>query len=252
MACRLRRTGTFPHFVGAKNENVGMRFVLGDRSEGVITDFDGRVRVCETIDLPNPPADRAVAVSIDPPLPGDPPLGEAFLVPRHHPQFHLTPGASISVHVIDFSGSTVYWADVALTEEDLPKSQEERFDQALARLRPALEANPPNSIAELRSTADSVGLGVWVENMQSEQQRGRLRADWVSRLQELPGWGWQTRSRLDLLRGFAEREGHTDVPFDHVEGGSNIGAWVDVIRRKPSIVSDADRETLEQIPSWHW
>lgn len=229
-----------------------MRFVLGDRSESSVTDFDGHVRVCGTTELEVKGPKRGVGVTISPALPGDPPLSEAFLVPRHRVDFVLVPGQSISVYVIppDASGAIACWADVALRPEDLPKSQEEYFDEAVERLRRSLTDSATGQ-PDFERAVERSGLGVWVENLATERRAGLLRPEWIRQVESLPGWRWP-ESPETALHTFAGREGHTDVPFDHVEAGVHLGAWVALIRRDPSILGDQDRAHLEAIPEWHW
>ncbi|GMR01873.1 MAG: hypothetical protein BMS9Abin20_0195 [Acidimicrobiia bacterium] len=227
-----------------------MKFVMGERSEGVTTDFDGRLRMCETVD-DGSEIPRGVFVTIDPPLPGEPPIEAAIVVPRHREEFRLEAGETISVYVLPAgdTSSIAYWADIALCSEDLPMSQEQRFDEACAGLRDGLLHADDRGFW---SVAAELGLATWVENMVSMHEGGRLPAEWSVRLERLPGWTWSIESKIDLVRSFVEREGHTDIPIDHLENGRPLGMWVHQVRRVRSAVSDEIAESLESIPGWHW
>lgn len=227
-----------------------MKFVMGERSEGATTDFDGRLRMCETVDG-DAGVPRGVLVTIDPPLPGEPPIGAAIVVPRHREEFRLEVGETISVYVLPAAdtSSIAYWADIALDTEDLPMSQEQRFDEAFARMRDGLLHRDGRAFW---SVAAELGLATWVENMVSMYEGRRLRAEWSVRLEQLPGWTWTIDSKTDLVRSFAEREGHTDIPIDHLENGRPLGMWIHQVRRVRPGVSEEIAVSLESIPGWHW
>lgn len=71
-------------------------------------------------------------------------------------------------------------------------------------------------------------------------------------LQEVAGeyeWAWW--SMFALLLAFVEREGHAQVPTDHVEAGRRLGAWVGMRRARRGLQPARDAR-LEQVRDWAW
>jgi hypothetical protein len=102
---------------------------------------------------------------------------------------------------------------------------------------------------------DGYRLGAWVSKQRS--RKDTLGADRIHRLEELPGWIWNTKTDqwedgFNHLLRFAEREGHTRVPANHVEDGRKLGRWVIKQRsRKDTLGADRIRR-LEELPGWVW
>ena len=92
---------------------------------------------------------------------------------------------------------------------------------------------------------DGYRLGGWVANQRRKYTAGRLSADRSERLDELPGWSWDTHEGAweegySALQRFIGREGHALVPYEHVEGTYRLGQWVTVqrIRRQKGRLPD--------------
>ena len=78
---------------------------------------------------------------------------------------------------------------------------------------------------------DGYRLGGWVANQRRKYTAGRLSANRSERLDELPGWSWDTHEdaweeAYSALQCFIEREGHALVPNDHIDGTYRLGQWV--------------------------
>jgi superfamily II DNA or RNA helicase len=102
---------------------------------------------------------------------------------------------------------------------------------------------------------DGIKLGGWVREQRSE--RDNLPSDRVAMLVSLPGWSWGTSSdswfeKYELVKRFAEREGHTRVPQSHKEDGVALGAWVTVQRGARHTLSKERGALLEHLPGWSW
>ena len=102
---------------------------------------------------------------------------------------------------------------------------------------------------------DGVYLGKWVTHQRT--QHDKLTDDQRQRLESLPGWSWDARTdmwhrKLELLRQFQRREGHTTVPQGYMEGGLNLGSWVNEQRNKEKTISAERRALLESVPGWMW
>ena len=106
---------------------------------------------------------------------------------------------------------------------------------------------------------DGFKLGVWVESRRTDYRRGTLEPDRKRRLEELPGWTWDTHDAsweegFALLKRFVEREGHARVPGGHTEEGFKLGLWVQEQRKSyRTRKAKADRRRrLEALPGWTW
>lgn len=55
---------------------------------------------------------------------------------------------------------------------------------------------------------------------------------------------------IDLLLRFARREGHLDIPRNHVEAGRPLNLIGIAMARSQGLLSDDDRRRLDEIPGW--
>ena len=57
-----------------------------------------------------------------------------------------------------------------------------------------------------------------------------------------------------LLEKFVAREGHADVPLDHVEEGVHIGVWVSNLRFEQANldICETSVSRLQALPGWRW
>ncbi|MGV0991177.1 MAG: Helicase associated domain protein [Mycobacterium sp.] len=98
-------------------------------------------------------------------------------------------------------------------------------------------------------------LGGWVA--EQRQNRANMNDARRERLEAVQGWSWNSiqdvwMEHLRLLREFADREGHTSVPVDHVENGMKLGQWARLRRREHKNLSTERQALLEAIPGWFW
>ena len=106
---------------------------------------------------------------------------------------------------------------------------------------------------------DGYRLGGWVANQRRKYTAGRLSADRSERLDELPGWSWDTHEGAweegySALQRFIGREGHALVPYEHVEGTYRLGQWVTVqrIRWQKGRLPDVRAARLDALAGWSW
>ena len=244
---------------------------IGDRSEGEKTDFDGRLRRAIVVREVTPAWAAArgqtfLVVRLEPPLPlSGTAHSEVVLAERHAETSLLELGdGTISVYVLDAaaadaeprgSGSralgTLAWADVALDPMYLPPTREELWEVSFAALEAYLKLEGTAQVPVDHRVGD-LSLGTWVANQKHMRANGRLRPEWVERLQRLPGWQWFTNDEFSLLAGYASREGHTDVPIDHVEDDRPLGNWVQFVRESRGHLPPEWVTRLEATPHWHW
>ncbi len=100
-----------------------------------------------------------------------------------------------------------------------------------------------------------MNLGNWVAEQRGS--RSNMADERRARLEALPEWSWNAveeswMQHLELLRVYADREGHTNVPVDCVEDGLKLGQWTRLRRREHKELSPARQELLEAIPGWFW
>lgn len=102
-------------------------------------------------------------------------------------------------------------------------------------------------------------LASWVIRHRQEHKTGRVPPDRVKRLEVLPGWTWDVLAarwdeHYEALLRYAQREGHAQVPSDHLEDGLGLGIWVVAQRhqRRKAGLPDARAERLESVPGWLW
>ena len=212
---------------------------LGDRSEGVTTDFDGRLRRCHVLGRLSATDARTgptlLWVRLDPPLilQGDE-FEEVVIQGRHvgH-DLDLLGDESISVYVCEILSTEgvaegrvhpgalriLVWADVARDPAFLPETREEGFDRIFELLRRYADREGDGNVPQ-EHVEDGVGLGTWVQNMKRSQARGELRADWADRLADLPGWAWG----VDADRAWADAwKVHGLTWLMPLEGAETVG-----------------------------
>ena len=106
-------------------------------------------------------------------------------------------------------------------------------------------------------TEDGVKLGNWVDTQRKAYKRGKLDESYQRRLENL-GMRWdplgdQWERNFALLEQFQEREGHSNVPFDHEEEGVQLGYWVNTQRQvyKKGKLDESCQQRLENLGmSW--
>ena len=131
---------------------------------------------------------------------------------------------------------------------------EEGFSRLLHYVKRHGDARVPQSY-----TVDGYRLGNWVVNQRVRRSKGTLEADRQRRLQDLPGWTWDTfadkwEEGFSRLRGYVERHGDARVLRFYMDEDYPLGGWVHSQRRSYAKGTlDADRERrLRKLPGWTW
>lgn len=104
-----------------------------------------------------------------------------------------------------------------------------------------------------------VRLDLWCRSQRAARARGSLSKSRHRRLEELPGWVWDTfdaqwESAFESLLAFVEREGTSLVPQSHREYDFSLGGWVTQQRSKRARgeLSAERQRRLEELPAWSW
>ena len=113
-------------------------------------------------------------------------------------------------------------------------------------------------------TEDGYKLGTWVIRQQYLKKKGELSKKKQELLENLPGWIWERKKSLvvirwnetyELLKKFCENEGHARV-HQHYKTEDNypLGVWVGTQRAiyKNGQLSKKRQELLEKLPGWVW
>jgi hypothetical protein len=92
-----------------------------------------------------------------------------------------------------------------------------------------------------------------------QEALARLRAERPGKSVRLPGPATFTRQGrwedgLQLLRAFVAREGHANVPWEHIEDGVRLGTWVGAKRaqHRRGRMAPERVAVLEALPGWTW
>jgi len=83
---------------------------------------------------------------------------------------------------------------------------------------------------------DGTKLGIWLYNLRQKERKGKLDLSLKKRLED-KGVVWDVLSdkwekNYHLLIKFRQREGHSNVPNDHIESCRNLGKWLTYQRQK--------------------
>ena len=102
-------------------------------------------------------------------------------------------------------------------------------------------------------------LGRWTTRQRLYYTEGELESNRAARLEALPGWSWDPQAdRWDrsyaALTEYVGREGHSQVPYAHLEQDFRLGIWVARQRAKHASgkLSAKQIERLACLPSWVW
>ena len=134
----------------------------------------------------------------------------------------------------------------------------DQWEAGFSRLKDYVEqsgdARVPSSY-----TVDGYRLGNWVTNVRSFHAKGRLDAARERRLEELPGWTWDSVAEkweegFTRLVAYVKRHGDARVPSSYTIDNYQLGTWVTSQRSfhaKGTLEAKRERR-LEELPGWNW
>ncbi len=129
------------------------------------------------------------------------------------------------------------------------------FERKLALLQRYI-AREGNALVPRNFSVDGVNLGQWVSTMRVARtmRRPGKQALSVERIAKLDALGFVWHAKDDafeqnclLLERFGAREGHLQVPVDHVEDGVRLGLWAANLRSKSNRLTANKVQRLKQI-----
>jgi hypothetical protein len=139
------------------------------------------------------------------------------------------------------------------------ESEEESWERGFSHLQLFVEREE-HARVPLGHPEDSFALGGWVALQRNRYRAGRLDADRVRRLEELPGWVWNPHKAAwekaySRVEAFLTREGHALVGVQYVDDdGFKLGQWVSNQRTayKAGRLPETRVARLEALPGWAW
>ncbi|MCP4605182.1 MAG: hypothetical protein GY847_32475 [Proteobacteria bacterium] len=98
-------------------------------------------------------------------------------------------------------------------------------------------------------------LGQWVVTQRVQKRGNNLSEEKREALEKVSGWCWnvhenQWKEGYQRLLSFYEREGHTRVPYAHIEDGFKLGRWVEHKRERKDRLSKEREAILGKIGFW--
>lgn len=106
---------------------------------------------------------------------------------------------------------------------------------------------------------EGMDLGRWVIHQRELYRQGALTTEQSSRLEQLPGWSWnsiadQFERGFAILRHFVAEHRHARVPRDTRVDGFPLGAWVTERRAayKKKTMSAEQIRRFETLKGWVW
>lgn len=106
-------------------------------------------------------------------------------------------------------------------------------------------------------------LGSWIARQRVKSNSGKLEYERLARLRDFEQWDSDWREsfcqrtwdeKVQALKTFCAREGHSRIPREHMEGDVKLGVWANSVRsQKNSGTLEPERiKELEHINNWQW
>ena len=140
------------------------------------------------------------------------------------------------------------------TWDTLAAKWEEGFSRLLQYVKRNHNARVPSDYR-----IDDYPLGSWVGTQRVKHNRGQLDADSERRLEDLPGWTWDTLAAkweegFTRLLGYVKHNHDACVPVAYKVDGYPLGEWISTQRDKHTegTLDPECQARLEKLPGWTW
>lgn len=115
------------------------------------------------------------------------------------------------------------------------KTRKEESQKKISALKAFVQREGHADVPSSHEEGD-VKLGSWISHVRSRYKANLLDKDLAQQLREL-GLSLEMKSLqwndyISALDTYADREGHVDVPLDHVEGNLALGRWLESQRSR--------------------
>jgi Helicase associated domain len=135
---------------------------------------------------------------------------------------------------------------------------EDRWCEMFEALQ-AFAAREGNARIPSNYVVGSRRLRPWIVDQRSAYSNHRISPERIAMLESLPAWEWHPAGdrwnlMFEALERFVAREGHANVPPDHVEGSLSVGQWCQMQRalyRRGTMLGD-HISAFERLLGWTW
>ena len=136
--------------------------------------------------------------------------------------------------------------------------REDMWEEGLVQLQDYVAAHGTARVPK-DAVENGFSVGTWVTVQRSAFKKGELLAERIQRLEELPGWTWNTRDDrwpywYAQLQKYVAEHGHTRLAALEKYEGLRLGQWVAqqrYHRNKGTLEPDRIR-LLDAFPDWTW
>jgi superfamily II DNA or RNA helicase len=134
---------------------------------------------------------------------------------------------------------------------------DQQWEEFFNRLEEFTNTNGHSNVGSKGQTIEERALYEWVNTQRKRFKEGKMSETRIARLGKL-GFSFQPIDpwveSFNLLKQFAEREGHANVPTNHVEDEYFLGRWASTQRGKyrKKELSLEQINLLEKLKGWGW
>jgi superfamily II DNA or RNA helicase len=134
---------------------------------------------------------------------------------------------------------------------------DQQWEEFFNRLEEFTNTNGHSNVGSKGQTIEERALYEWVNTQRKRFKEGKMSETRIARLGNL-GFSFQPIDpwveSFNLLKQFAEREGHANVPTNHIEDEYFLGRWASTQRGKyrKKELSLEQINLLEKLKGWGW